>query len=1202
MARRNFCAIALPCLLAGMAVISAPSRGATTIRVPADQSSIQKAIDAAAPGDRILVSLGVYAENLNFNGKNITITSVSGPNATIIDGSAADTVVTFTNGETRSAVLQGFTIRNGGSQFSAGGIEIANASPTIRNNIVISNISCSGTAGIYIGGNAAPLIQDNVVSDNLIVGCSGFINGGITVQSISGTEIVGNLVSGNTGGIQLLGAGNVTLQQNAVVGNLGAGINIYGSASDGIALIQNLVAGNRGPGIVWDNIPPSRVINNTVANNSLGFPGPAGASELSAGLINSAVDIENNLFVATGNYSAVSCNLDITNPLSFNSNDAFATNATTYAAGCPDQTGKTGNLSTDPLFVSLLTGNYLLQAGSPVIARGKASAPGLPTVDMVGNSRLTAGKVDMGSYEYHAKNVLLLSAYDLQFGSQPEGVKSVTKTITLTNQGSLPVAINFVEAGPSFSQTNDCGRTLAAAAICHIKIAFLPAIPNFQSDALGISTDATQNPQVVTLSGTGLAPGASLDLYAFSFPLQIIATSSSPQIFTLTNTGQAPLKISSIGSPGVGFSQTNNCPIAPATLAISASCTVAVVCTPAQTGYFTGNILINDNAPGSPQQIFLQGTGISAGIATVSTTSLTFPVTDIGKSSAPQSITLTNTGTGPLGISQIAQFGDFPTTNNCPPSLLAGGSCVISVVFTPQNNSMESAQINIVDDGQPGFVNVSVTGTGQAVTPVLTSLSVTNAPVGMQNLSFLITGTGFFFGSQVLWDQTPVYSGQLGPTQLSVSVPDNLLTVSGTPKITVVNPGPGGGTSNALTFTIYKPLNYNFASATYNYVTITGTNLNLSPFSASIVSSPFPLLVGGGSFTDMVVSGMGNISFIGGVSFENSIPGPVSFPVIAPFWDFLNPFGTDANNNVFWQVVGTAPNRKLVVEWRNVPYWGAQDTTSTVKFEVVFTEGSSNLIFNYADTVFGGANSADDNGATASVGVQVGTALGTQYSLNTPALKSKSSILWYPSDPVAQITASALDFGYHQIGNSSLRQNLTLTNRSIAALLIDSIAVSNSNFTQTNNCGVTLLTGKSCVIAVNFTPSQLGAQTAQLTVNGNEKDAPLSVTLNGIGTVDPTEVFPTQINFGVHAVGTGTTQSVTLANGTNQKLTVQNISTSSSSFTQTNNCGSSLTPGASCTIMVTFTPTKKGAVAGNVLMGLGGKPPVAEVHLSGAGQ
>ena len=1033
------------------------------------------------------------------------------------------------------------------------------------------------------------------------MGCSGFVNGGITVQSVAGTEIVGNLVSGNTGGIQLLGAGNVTLLQNAVLGNTGTGIDIFQSASGGITLIQNLVTGNRGPGVAWDNIPPTRIINNTVANNSLAFAGPAGGSELSAGLLNSTADIENNLFVATGMYSAMSCNLDMASPPTFNNNDVFATNAATYAPGCPDQTGKVGNLSADPMFVGLLSSNYLLQAGSPVIGKGKLSAPGLPAVDMVGNSRLTGGKIDIGSYEYHTKNVLLLSTYDLQYGSQPEGEKSATKTVTLTNQGSVPVAINVVEAGPSFSQTNDCGKTLAAAAICHIKIAFSPVTADFQTDALGIFTDTTHNPQIVTLSGTGLPPGASLDLYAFSFPLQIIATSSSPQTFTLTNSGQAPLKISSIGNPGLGFSQTNNCPIAPATLAISASCTISVVCTPAQTGFFTGNILISDNAPGSPQQIFLQGTGISAGIATVSTTSLTFPTTDIGKSSAPQSITLTNTGTGPLGITQISQFGDFPLTNNCPPSLLAGGACVISVVFSPQNNFLESTQINIVDDGQPGFINVSVSGTGQAVTPVLTSLSVTNAPTGMQNLSFLITGTGFFFGSQVLWNQTPVSSGQLGANQLAVSVPDNLLAAPGTPQITVVNPAPGG-TSNALTFTIYKPLNYSFKSASYQYVPITGTNLNLSPFSAAIITSPFPLHVGGGSFTDVSISGMGTLSFIGGVSFESPIPSSVTFPVIAPFWDFLNPSGSGADNNVFWQVVGTAPNRKLVVEWRNVPYWGAQDATDTVKFEVVFAEGSSNLIFNYADTVFGGANSANDNGATASVGVQVAAALGTQYSFNTPALTSKSSILWFPSDPVVQISASTLNFGYHQIGTPSLKQSVTLTNGSMAALLIDGINTGNPSFTQTNNCGAKLLTGKSCVIAVIFTPSQLGAQTAQLTVNGNERDSPLIVTLNGIGTVDPTEVFPTQINFGVQAVGSRTTQSVTLANATNQKLTVQTISTSSSPFSQTNDCGSSLGPGAGCTIKVTFTPARKGAVTGQLLMGLGGKPAVAEVQLSGAGK
>src|SRR5436305_4185386 len=68
----------------------------TIIHVPADHASIQSAITAAQPGDTVLVAPGTYLENLNFQGKAITVTSSDGAGGTIVDGGGAGPVVTFT--------------------------------------------------------------------------------------------------------------------------------------------------------------------------------------------------------------------------------------------------------------------------------------------------------------------------------------------------------------------------------------------------------------------------------------------------------------------------------------------------------------------------------------------------------------------------------------------------------------------------------------------------------------------------------------------------------------------------------------------------------------------------------------------------------------------------------------------------------------------------------------------------------------------------------------------------------------------------------------------------------------------------------------------------------------------------------------------------------------------------------------------------
>src|SRR5438132_13793840 len=74
-------------------------RAQQTLHVPADQPTIQAAINAASNGDTVLVSPGIYVENINFNGKAITVTSSGGPSVTIIDGGQRGSVVTFFSGE-----------------------------------------------------------------------------------------------------------------------------------------------------------------------------------------------------------------------------------------------------------------------------------------------------------------------------------------------------------------------------------------------------------------------------------------------------------------------------------------------------------------------------------------------------------------------------------------------------------------------------------------------------------------------------------------------------------------------------------------------------------------------------------------------------------------------------------------------------------------------------------------------------------------------------------------------------------------------------------------------------------------------------------------------------------------------------------------------------------------------------------------------
>lgn len=194
----------------------------------------------------------------------------------------------------------------------------------------------------------------------------------------------------------------------------------------------------------------------------------------------------------------------------------------------------------------------------------------------------------------------------------------------------------------------------------------------------------------VTLSATSLTFSSSLGV------------ESDAQSVTVTNSGTATLTFSSFTVSG-NFSETNTCGTS---LAAGESCTISVTFTPTSTSKVSGTLTIKDNTNGSPQTVTLTGTGTSV---SVTPTTLAFSGAAVGTSSPPQSVTLNNVGTAKLTITSIAISGDFSQTNTCGSSLIPGGSCTISVAFTPQGSGPWTGILTIVD--AVGTQTVALTGT-----------------------------------------------------------------------------------------------------------------------------------------------------------------------------------------------------------------------------------------------------------------------------------------------------------------------------------------------------------------------------------------------------------------------------------------------------------------------------------------------------------
>ena len=216
-----------------------------------------------------------------------------------------------------------------------------------------------------------------------------------------------------------------------------------------------------------------------------------------------------------------------------------------------------------------------------------------------------------------------------------------------------------------------------------------------------------------------------------------------------------------------------------------------------------------------------------------------------------------------------------------------------------------------------------------------------------------------------------------------------------------------------------------------------------------------------------------------------------------------------------------------------------------------------------------------------------------------------------PAAPQAVLSPASLAFGSLTTGLTSAAQTVTLSNPGTAALSITGISVTgagSSVFAQTNSCGTTLAAGASCSISVTFTPNAAAGFAASISVADNATGSPQSVTLAGTGVapaVPQAVLSPASLAFG--NVTTGTTsaaQTVTLSNPGTAALSITGITitgANTAQFAQTTTCGASLAVGASCNIVVTFTPAAAAnySAAISVADNVTGSPQTAQ--LAGAG-
>ncbi len=195
---------------------------ALIINIPAEQPTIQAGINVAIDADTVLVQPGNYVENIDYNGKNITVASLflttqdtAYISQTIIDGNQDGSVVIIEYIEESTTVLCGFTITNGESQALSGtsgrggGIYMKYSNPTLQNIIIKGNSARFDGGGIFCK-ESCPYLKDVIIIENT----TGYSGGGIYCHDNS-----------------IINLENVTISRNIAIKSTGGGIYCYDNSN-----------------------------------------------------------------------------------------------------------------------------------------------------------------------------------------------------------------------------------------------------------------------------------------------------------------------------------------------------------------------------------------------------------------------------------------------------------------------------------------------------------------------------------------------------------------------------------------------------------------------------------------------------------------------------------------------------------------------------------------------------------------------------------------------------------------------------------------------------------------------------------------------------------------------------------------------------------------------------------------------------------
>lgn len=712
----------------------------------------------------------------------------------------------------------------------------------------------------------------------------------------------------------------------------------------------------------------------------------------------------------------------------------------------------------------------------------------------------------------------------------------------LTNTGAAPAVLAAFTSTASFAINSDCPQSLAPGDSCLVSATRTPTALDGSSYSLVARALGTAQTAVLQLSAAmpvsaGPGPSLSVDHDLVSLGELAPGVASSATV-VLSNTGGGAANLRGLVS-NAEFAVTSDCPT---DLAPGASCTIAATFAANTAGTHKYTILIQTSPddPGLLVTFYAKviGSAVPAPALAFSTQAVMFSPVNAGESSTQQ-FTLQNNGTADAILAPLASTSGFAVSSDCPATLPVNGHCTVSATFTG-TASGTAPSYQLIAKAQ-GDVSTGVMLQGR--------VNGGAAGGGSQGPGLTFKPGSLGFGS--------VWVGQ--PTSLQ-AVFSNDGAVAASLKSIVVDLGGGE-------FTQVNDCGDSVASGATCTFTVTfrpaGMDMRLGRILMTFTD---------GSQIALPLSGYG---IYAGLSAG---PSTVQYGGVV--------------------TTGTLPERTVWLgNGGNIPLTG-----------LAVVNNDSRLAIGYGN-------------CTSTLSGKQGCALSVRY---TPAGEGPFSTSFQVtsnnggaatvnvSGTVVNLTAtpSRLTFPVTNVGASAPDQSVVLTNAGRADVVLDGMSVTYGveSFNQSNNCGSTLAPGASCAVLVRFTPNQDGGQAGAIDVSA-AGSLVLRVGLSGLGYVPRLTLTSSSLSFPETNVGkTAAPLSVIVSNATNADASITGISVveDAAEFAQSNNCGASLAPNASCTVSVQWTPlstaTSTGSLAiasslGTYAINLAGTPtqPVAAI-------